>query len=139
MKCLSLVSKKIYFDCSYTFSIFVHHGGNFVSLGKENEYVGGQIHIKSGLDADRFGYLDLEDEVKKLGYISWESLWFKVPKKGSYNLIRYDKEVLEMTSNVCKDSKVFRVFVEHGKMKENNDEEDVSKEPEIVDEWLDVA
>ncbi|EEF40451.1 conserved hypothetical protein [Ricinus communis] len=35
--------------------------------------------------ANKFGYMDLEDEVKKPGYISWDQLSFRIPGVRSNN------------------------------------------------------
>ena len=51
------------------FSIFYHHSGRFASIGGETIYFGGEILEKSLLDADKIRYLDLVDEMEKLGYI----------------------------------------------------------------------
>lgn len=55
---------------------------------------------KHDLDSDRFGYLDLEDEVEKLGFVSWSCLVYKVPQTMSYKILRDDKDVIQMLSHL---------------------------------------
>ncbi|KAH6798456.1 hypothetical protein C2S51_034940 [Perilla frutescens var. frutescens] len=86
------------------------------------------------LDVDRFGYLDLEDEVEKLGYDSWDGLWYKVPNTSNYKLINDDKEVMEMTSYVFKGSNSFHIFVENGMVRGDKDENIQEKHNEIFSE-----
>ncbi|KAH6797713.1 hypothetical protein C2S52_022267 [Perilla frutescens var. hirtella] len=70
---------------------------------------------KHGLDSDRFGYLDLEDEVEKLGFVSWGSLSYKVPQTMIYKVLRDDKDVMQMLSYISQKCRVLSVYVDNGK------------------------
>ncbi|GER55902.1 60S ribosomal protein l9 [Striga asiatica] len=63
---------------SKNLSIFLNHGGSFVMLDNAMEYFGGDVHIRHGIDLDRFGYLDLVDEIEKLGYTEVGNLYYKI-------------------------------------------------------------
>lgn len=54
--------------------MYIHHGGQFGSFDDAVFYVGGHLVLKLELDVDRFGYLNMEEEIEKLGYVSWKSI-----------------------------------------------------------------
>ncbi|GER25496.1 telomeric repeat binding protein 1 [Striga asiatica] len=58
-------------DLGNYFALFLHHGGRFVTIENTKEYFGGDDSFRYGFDIDRFGYFDLEEEVKKVGYSEW--------------------------------------------------------------------
>ncbi|KAH6775180.1 hypothetical protein C2S52_012741 [Perilla frutescens var. hirtella] len=109
---------------SDTFAIYIHHGGRFMNLGSDRIYEGGQIERKHDLDANRFGFLDLEDEVKNLGYISWKILVYKVPKTVVYKGLTGDRDVLDMLSHLSQRCKIISIFVDDGKKVELDGVED---------------
>lgn len=82
------------------FSIYIFHGGSYVKVGDKGVYNGGEISRFGNLDPDRFGYLDLVELVDKLGYVSWDSMYFMDKKTEEFKEIKDDKEVLEMISEV---------------------------------------
>lgn len=110
-------------------------------MGNDYQYHGGRVTSKHSLDPDRFGYLDLEEEVEKLGYISWDSLRFKDPTTETYKVIKDDVEVLELTSQVFKGCKHISVYVDNAKEKtdisgsHNADDCESSDDP-VVEEML---
>ncbi|KAH6835357.1 hypothetical protein C2S53_006101 [Perilla frutescens var. hirtella] len=109
---------------SDTFAIYIHHGGRFVNLGSGRIYEGGQIESKHDLDADRFGFLDLENEVKNLGYITWKILAYKVSKTVVYKGLNGDRVVLDMLSHLSQRCKIISIFVDDGKKVELDGIED---------------
>ncbi|KAH6776212.1 hypothetical protein C2S52_013773 [Perilla frutescens var. hirtella] len=64
---------------------------------------------KHGLDKDKFGYLDIEDEVEKLGFVSWDSLAYKVLQTMVFKVLHDDK------SHLSKKCRVLSVYVDNGK------------------------
>lgn len=56
------------------FGMYIYHGGKFLSFDGGMHYVGGHTIPKFDFDADRFGYLDVEDEIGTLGYFTWNLL-----------------------------------------------------------------
>lgn len=83
-------------NCRVEFDIHFHHGGSIVKDGGLELYVGGNITHKVDFDEDRFGYFDLIDEVKKLGYDQWSKLTYKIPTSMKMVDIRDDKDVMVM-------------------------------------------
>ncbi|KAH6761555.1 hypothetical protein C2S52_018988 [Perilla frutescens var. hirtella] len=83
-------------------------------MGKDKVYHGSEITSIHGLDSDRFGYLDLDDAVEKLGYVSWSSLLYKVPKTEVYKSLHNDKDVMEMLSHLSQKCRLFSVYVDKG-------------------------
>ena len=61
------------------FGIVFHHGGNFIPDWKFEKYIGGERSVASGFDPDRFGFFDLVDEPRKLGFERWSRLSFEKP------------------------------------------------------------
>ncbi|KAH6797431.1 hypothetical protein C2S52_021985 [Perilla frutescens var. hirtella] len=49
---------------------------------------------KHGLDPDKFGYLDVDDEVEKLGFVSWDCLACKVPQTMVFKKSEETSEIL---------------------------------------------
>lgn len=93
------------------FGVHIHHGGYFAKIGRVEYYIGGTVVPRFDLDGDKFGYFDLEDEVQKLGYMSWNRIKFKVPNMMVYKDIHSDKEVMEMLGYLCKTTRVLDLFV----------------------------
>ncbi|GER48837.1 FH1/FH2 domain-containing protein 1 [Striga asiatica] len=90
------------------FSIYINHGGKFNRTSLGMEYDGFGFKILHDLDVDRFGYLELEDEVQNLGYTSWGPFYYKVPGvegSDSMRLVHNDDGVMEMIGYVQKGEK----------------------------------
>lgn len=101
----------------------MHHGGEFVDGGGTMFYIGGTVIGKHNYDADVFGYFDLRDEIKDLGYESWKYLAYKVPGHADvFKEIYDDKETTEMiTLTLSQPVKICNVYVDSGKKKEFED------------------
>ncbi|GER37353.1 polyketide cyclase/dehydrase and lipid transportsuperfamily protein [Striga asiatica] len=54
------------------FLLFINHKGRFVTVDGYETYYGDCVATVTGLDADRLGYFDIEDEITKLGYENWD-------------------------------------------------------------------
>ncbi|XP_042046763.1 uncharacterized protein LOC121792753 isoform X2 [Salvia splendens] len=60
------------------FAIYFHYGGGFENIDGVKNYTGGSFVGRYGFDPDKFGYFDIEEEVKKLGncarhvYMNWK-------------------------------------------------------------------
>lgn len=77
-------------------------------MGGARFYSGGKYERKEGFDADKFGYFDVLDEVKKLGYVKWNCIAYKIPKSFAFMDLKQDKDVMQMLrhlSNKCKCSR----------------------------------
>lgn len=77
-------------------------------------YVGGDITPKVDFDEDRFGYFDLIDEVKKLGYDQWSKLTYKIPRSMKMVDIRDDKDVMVMLSHLELRTRILNVYIIDG-------------------------
>ncbi|XP_057809117.1 uncharacterized protein LOC131023590 [Salvia miltiorrhiza] len=97
-----------------SFDLFIHHGGFFSWVGNHQLYVGGKTLLRDGLDADRFGYFDLEEEVQKLGYGVWAAMMFRTPLTEDYSIIRDDSDVMRMLSHLSPNQRTLSVYVDHG-------------------------
>ncbi|XP_057775820.1 uncharacterized protein LOC130994774 [Salvia miltiorrhiza] len=96
--------------------MFIQHGGRFHETNTGGEqYYGGKTECRSGLDTDFFGYFDLIDEVKKLGYESWENIWCKELDSNAFSLLEDDNDVLSMLSQLTPNRRHIRVYVEGDK------------------------
>ncbi|KAG6386137.1 hypothetical protein SASPL_155028 [Salvia splendens] len=61
-----------------------------------DKVIGGSFVGRYGFDPDKFGYFDIEEEVKKLGIMSWSKMCYKIPDRNLYVIIKSDKEVMQM-------------------------------------------
>ncbi|XP_057779569.1 uncharacterized protein LOC130998153 [Salvia miltiorrhiza] len=100
---------------SDSFGLYIHHGGKFVHLGASRLYSGGDVLGKFGLDKDRFGYFDLEEEIKQLGYTSWRCLAFKVPRTLVFMDLCDDKQVMQMIQCCTSTITCVSIYVDDGK------------------------
>ena len=67
-------------------------------MGGEVVYVGGEISARHGIDVDRVGYLDLVDEVEKMGYGECK-LHYKVDELSLSNGLREivdDRQLMDL-------------------------------------------
>ncbi|XP_057790453.1 uncharacterized protein LOC131007556 [Salvia miltiorrhiza] len=103
-------------DDSDEFGLCIYHGGKFATIGTSSRlYSGGELTSRYGLDRDRFGYLDLEEEVQKLGYVSWKCLAYKVPRTLVYMELSEDKHVMQMLKHISRSCRSISVYVDDGK------------------------
>ncbi|GER33312.1 N2,N2-dimethylguanosine tRNA methyltransferase [Striga asiatica] len=103
------------------------------------EYDGFGFKILHDLDVDRFGYLDLEDEVQNLGYTSWGPFYYKVPGvegPDSMRLVHNDDGVMEMIGYVQKGEKVIDVYVDNCLEEENEGDHNYSEIQTHEDEHI---
>ncbi|KAG6408068.1 hypothetical protein SASPL_131070 [Salvia splendens] len=100
------------------FTIQFHHGGKMVNDGGMQIYIGGDETFKSHFDADRFGYFDLIDEIKQLGYAEWSRVAFTVPKSMKKIDIKDDNDVMLMLSYLDLGICVLDVYVVGGELGE---------------------
>ncbi|GER25520.1 bacteriophage SPP1 adsorption protein YueB [Striga asiatica] len=131
------------------FALFLHHGGRFVTIENTKEYFGGDDSFKYELDIDRFGYFDLEEEVKNLGYSEWASLYYKIPGTFEFKIIHNDKEVMEMIAVLQTLNHYVHIYVEGGKKNEastgkkgicaENEDDEVDNEVDNEDEHENIG
>ena len=104
--------------CRDDFTIQFHHGGKMVHDGTLLLYIGGEETFKFHFDADRFGYFDLIDEIKQLGYSTWSRLAYTVPNTVKKMDIKDDKDVMLMLSYLESGICVLHVYVVDGEFGE---------------------
>lgn len=83
-------------------------------LGDDKVYIGGNLP-RLDLDVDRFGYLDLEEEIEKLGYVSWKSISYKLTSSSNYVELKTNEDVLDMILHLGERHRVLEIFVDDGK------------------------
>ena len=91
--------------------------------------LGGQFVGRHGLDVDRIGYLDLADEVEKLGYTEFK-MYYKIPglslDRGLKDM-KDDKDCMEMLKILTGDLAMVQVYIEG--VKSGSDENMVPQVP----------
>ncbi|GER49932.1 AdoMet-dependent rRNA methyltransferase SPB1, partial [Striga asiatica] len=112
------------------FALIVNIGGYFVNCGPIVEYICGSLKSIYGLDADRFGYFDLQEEIKKLGVNKYEKIVYRIPGAGvgadSLRDVTDDKGVMEIISCGKKKKTIVQIYVVGGDI--NDDEADENAE-----------
>ncbi|XP_057796034.1 uncharacterized protein LOC131012138 [Salvia miltiorrhiza] len=98
---------------SSEFGLHICHGGRFINKEVKQHYMGGEFLTKIGLDPDRFGYFDLVDYVKEIGYMSWENLYYRIPTTQRHIVIVDDSCVMNMLTAMGKNL-IITVCVEGG-------------------------
>ncbi|XP_057793597.1 uncharacterized protein LOC131010184 [Salvia miltiorrhiza] len=91
-----------------------------VYVAQQNCTLGGNFVGRFDFDQDRFGFLDLEEEIQKLGYVSWKRLVYKVPRLEVFKSLKDDKDVMQMLSHVSNGNEVLHIYVDGGKKVEGN-------------------
>lgn len=118
--------------------MYIQHGGKFYLVDGSNHYVGGVMVPRFDFHTDKFSYQDIEDEVGKLGYVSWKSIIYKVPNSFDYKVIKNDGDTREMLSHISDRCGVLHLFVDDGKLGESDEVEELSTEVQCTwdeDEW----
>lgn len=87
--------------------MYINHGGRFAAVEQKKLYIGGFLVPRLDLNADKFGYLELEGEIAKLGYISWKR--YRVPNTFQYEELKNDRDVMRMLSYVNDSCRVFHI------------------------------
>ena len=52
------------------FAIYYHYGGRLTKLDGDMHYLGGNIKRRHHIDPDKFGFLDLKDDIEAMGYVN---------------------------------------------------------------------
>lgn len=110
------------------FLLCIHHGGSFGLIENTPFYAGGNTVTREILEVDTFGYFTLVDEIKKLGYVSWNGISYKVPNTLWFKHIFSDKECNDITNFLSDKQRVINIYVDCGK-KEGD---------ELSDEFVDL-
>ncbi|KAG6421781.1 hypothetical protein SASPL_118338 [Salvia splendens] len=105
------------------FAIYFHYGGGFEDVDDVKNYIGGEFIGRYGFDSDKFGYFDLEEEVKKLGFMSWSKMCYKIPDRNLYVIIKSDKEVMQMLTYLSHIIRTVSIFIDGGRRLEDGFEE----------------
>ncbi|XP_057774503.1 uncharacterized protein LOC130993584 [Salvia miltiorrhiza] len=96
------------------FGLYIHHGGRIVRLDGKEVYVGGECEVSLKHDPDMFGYFDVEEIVKNLGYSSWVKLCYEIPRSQSFCVLQDDKNCMEMLSCLTPYIRVLHCYVDGG-------------------------
>ncbi|XP_057792989.1 uncharacterized protein LOC131009591 [Salvia miltiorrhiza] len=97
-----------------SFGVYIHHGGKFVHFDKKDIYNAGECEGTFEHDPDRFGYFDVENLVKNLGYGSWKKLCYQIPRTQNFRLLQNDKDCMDMLGCLNSSCRVLHVFVDGG-------------------------
>lgn len=82
--------------------------------------MGGFLVPRLDLDEDRFGYLDVVDEIEKLGYVSWKSISYKPTNSNNFVELKNDVDVMDMLSHLGDRCRFVELFVDCGKKLETD-------------------
>ncbi|CAJ2659867.1 unnamed protein product [Trifolium pratense] len=100
-----------------TFTVVLNHGGLFVREW-DILYKDGKTKEVQITDTHKWSYLDavshVEDIIKKEAYIGRYRLWWKRGEKGSYKMLRVDKDANEVRNYAIKNQGIVNMYVEHG-------------------------
>ncbi|GER43318.1 CTC-interacting domain 10 [Striga asiatica] len=111
------------------FALIVNIGGYFVNCGPVVEYICGSLKSIYGLNADRFGYFDLEEEIKKLGVNKYEKIVYRIPDAGvgadSLRDVTDDKGVMEIISCGKNKKTIVQIYVVGGDINDDGADENV--------------
>ncbi|GER36757.1 nitrogenase iron-iron protein alpha chain, partial [Striga asiatica] len=111
------------------FALIVNIGGYFVNCGPVVEYICGSLKSIYGLDADRFGYFDLQEEIKKLGVNKYEKVVYRIPNAGvgadSLRDVIDDKGVMEIISCGKNNKTIVQIYVVGGDIIDDEADENV--------------
>ncbi|GER29581.1 DEAD/DEAH box RNA helicase family protein [Striga asiatica] len=111
------------------FALIVNIGGYFVNCGPVVEYICGSLKSIYGLDADRFGYFDLQEEIKKLGVNKYEKIVYRIPNAGvgadSLRDVIDDKGVMEIISCGKNNKTIVQIYVVGGDIIDDEADENV--------------
>lgn len=111
---VTLLGNNLSFICCHSndFGIYINHGGFFHTLDGSTHYIGGTLVPRFDLDTDRYGYLDIEEEVQKLGYVSWKSISYMVPHSNVYVELKNDQDFM-----ISLRHKVYQIYVDAWELK----------------------
>lgn len=71
------------------------------------QYVGGTLVPLHNLRRNTFGYLDLEIELGKLGYVDWKSVSYKLAGTFMYKELLSEDDVTMMLSHLTEGCRAF--------------------------------
>ncbi|GER54916.1 CTC-interacting domain 10, partial [Striga asiatica] len=132
----AIMTDRVYQDYGFEqfridkFALIVNIGGYFVNCGPIVEYICGSLKSIYGLDADRFGYFNLQEEIKKLGVNKYEKIVYRIVGAGvgadSLRDVTDDKGVMVIISCGKNKKTIVQIYVVGGDI--NDDEEDENVE-----------
>ncbi|CAA0813182.1 MuDR family transposase, partial [Striga hermonthica] len=94
------------------FMLFINHKGRFVTLEGHEYYYGDFVATVTGLDADRLGYFDIEDQIKKLGYENWGRICYKHRTTHEFQDIKDDAGVMACLGQMQRNRRYVEIFVQ---------------------------
>ncbi|CAA0837648.1 Unknown protein, partial [Striga hermonthica] len=117
------------------FTLVVNFGGYFVKCGPIMEYLTGTLKSIYGLDADRFGYFDLQEELQKLGVKKYEKIVYRIhdASLGADSLrdVTDDKGVMEIISCGKNKRTVIQIYVVGGDIIDDEADENAEDREEV--------
>ncbi|GER30206.1 hypothetical protein STAS_06136 [Striga asiatica] len=81
------------------------------------EYLGGDFETVYGLDVDRFGYFDLEEQIQKLGCTTWTNIYYRIPRVNGKQALRVlvdDVGVMELIAHSSNHKSMIEIYVDGG-------------------------
>ncbi|CAJ2652425.1 unnamed protein product [Trifolium pratense] len=96
-----------------SFTIVVHHGGQFVRDWIVY-YRGGSVTVIEGINKDKWNYLEAEGIVRKLKYGKNSfRMWWKVEVELGYKMLRLDKDADDIVDYAINNKVDAHIYVEH--------------------------
>ncbi|GER30623.1 transposase [Striga asiatica] len=94
------------------FLLFINHKGRFVTVDGYEAYYGDKVATVTGLDADRLGYFDIEDEITKLGYENWGRICYKHRTTREFKDITDDAGVMDCLGQMQGNKRYVEIYVQ---------------------------
>ncbi|GER29300.1 glycine--tRNA ligase beta subunit [Striga asiatica] len=94
------------------FLLFINHKGRFVTVDRYEAYYGDCVATVTGLDADRLGYFDIEDEIEKLGYENWGRICYKHRRTREFKDITDDAGVMDCLGQMQGNKRYVEIYVQ---------------------------
>ncbi|GER33955.1 anamorsin homolog [Striga asiatica] len=86
--------------------------GRFVTVDGYEAYYGDCVATVTGLDADRLGYFDIEDEIMKLGYENWGRICYKHRTTREFKDITDDAGVMDCLGQMQGNKRYVEIYVQ---------------------------
>ncbi|GER50528.1 transposase [Striga asiatica] len=102
------------------FLLFINHKGRFVTVDGYEAYYGDCVATVTGLDVDRLGYFDIEDEIKKLGYENWGRICYKHRTTREFKDITDDADVMDCLGQMQGNKRYVEIYVQTEHLKKSS-------------------